>query len=330
MFARTRPLLALAGLAALAALAACEGGDSALSPAGDPPAGSVENPIVDPADTTEVSNQSLASLTSPRIAFSSNLTGNGDIYLMDSYGKQLKRLTTFSSYEASPAWSRDNKRIAMVRPRKDASNVTHTDIYIINADGTNGHWWRSTPSPYNLNDPSWSPDGSNILVTVAANGTWFVAYLNLPGHYIGFFTDETAHVVMGKEPSFNPTGDQIVYASSNRNTLQVMAATGYQHKTLLYNPQSSISRPVFSPDGKRIALSMTDTDGYLQIFVRNADASLKRLTTTTNANMWPSWSPDGSKLVFRRANQVWIMSATGGSQTKLHVASYDVSPAFSH
>jgi TolB protein len=328
MLARNHRLLALA---VLATLASCDGGDSPLSPAGDAPASPEGNPIVAAPATAEAPNQTLASLTSPRIAFASSLTGNGDIYLMDSYGNQLTRLTTFSSYEASPKWSWDNKRIAMVRPRKDASNVTHSDIYIINADGTNGHWWRSTPSPYNLNDPSWSPDGSNILVTVAANGTWFVAHLNLPGHYIGFFTDETAHVVMGKEPSFNPTGDQIVYASSDRNTLEVMAATGYQHKTLLYNPQQSISGPVFSPDGKRIALSMTDTDGYRQIFVRNADASLKRLTaTTTVANLSPSWSPDGSKIAFRRGDQIWIMSATGASQTRLHASTYDVSPAFSH
>ena len=168
-------------------------------------------------------------------------------------------------------------------------------------------------------------------MTLTTQGLRYVAYLNLPGHYIGFFTDETAHIAMGKDPSFNPTGDQIVYVGSESKTLEVMAATGYQHKTLLYNPQQSINGPVFSPDGKRIALSMTDTDGNLQIFVRSADTSLKRLTSTTAvANLSPSWSPDGSKIAFRRANQIWIMSAMGASQTRLPVSSYDVSPAFSH
>jgi len=328
MLARTQWLFALA---VLATLAACDGGDSPLSPAGDGPASSEGYPIVAAPETAEAPNQTLASLTSPRIAFASNLTGNGDIYLMDSYGKQLTRLTTFSTYDTRPAWSWDNTRIAMVRPRKDASNVTHSDIYIMKPDGTNGHWWRSTPSPYDIEDPSWSPDGSEILVTETIQGLSYVAYLNLPGHYSGLFSDETSHIVMGKEPSFNATGDQIVYVASDRKTLEVMAANGYQHKTLLYNSQGSIGHPVFSPDGKRIALYMTDTDGHLQIFVRNADASLKRLTaTTTTANLSPSWSPDGSKIVFRRGNQIWTMSATGASQMRLHVASYDVSPAFSH
>jgi Tol biopolymer transport system component len=328
MLVRYHRLLALA---VFATLASCDGGDSPLSPAGDAPAGPEGNPIVAAPETAEAPVQTLASLASPRIAFASNLTGNGDIYLMDSYGKQLTRLTTFSTYETKPAWSWDNTRIAMVRPRKDASNVTHTDIYIIKPDGTNGHWWRSTPTPYDLDDPSWSPDGSTIVVTAAVQGTWYVAYLNLPGRYVGFLRDETSKFVTGKEPSFSPTGDRIVYVGSGSTTLDVMGANGYQHQTLLYNPQQSINYPVFSPDGKRIALSMTDTDGHLQIFVRNADASLKRLTaSTTVANLSPSWSPDGSKIAFRRGDQIWTMSATGGSQTRLHVSSYDVSPAFSH
>jgi len=320
----------LLALAVLASLASCDRSDSPLSPSGDtsPAAG---DPIAAAPETAEAPNQLLAALAGPRIAFASSLTGNRDIYLMDSYGKQLTRLTTFSTYESSPAWSWNNQRLAMVRPRKDASNITHSDIYIINRDGTHGHWWRSTPSPYDLDDPSWSPDGSEILVTLSAQGLWYVAYLNLPSHYVGFFTDETAHIAMGKQPSFNRTGDQIVYVGSESKTLDVMAASGHQHKTLLYNPQQSINGPVFSPDGKRIALSMTDTEGNLQIFVRNADASLKRLTSTTAvANLSPSWSPDGSKIAFRRANQIWVMSATGASQTRLPVSSYDVSPAFSH
>jgi TolB protein len=168
-------------------------------------------------------------------------------------------------------------------------------------------------------------------VTVTAQGTRYLGHLNLTGRYFVFYTDETSHIVLGQEASFSPTGDRIVYTGAGHTTLQVMAPTGYQHKTLLYNPQQSITAPVFSPDGKQIALSMTDTDGHLQIFVRNADASLKRLTaSTTTANLSPSWSPDGSKIVFRRGNQSWTMSATGGSQTKLHVSNYDVTPAFSH
>ena len=134
----------LLALAVLGIVASCDGSDSPLSPSAGTSAAPARA-IAAPTETAEIPNQLLA-LTSPRIAFASSLNGNRDIYLMDSYGKQLTRLTTFWTYETSPAWSWGNQRLAMVRPRKDASNVTHSDIYIINTDGTNGHWWRSTPS----------------------------------------------------------------------------------------------------------------------------------------------------------------------------------------
>jgi TolB protein len=237
--------------------------------------------------------------------------------------------------ESEPAWSWDNKRIALVRPRKDASNVTHNDIYIINADGTNGHWWRPTPSPYNLSSPAWAPDGSEILVTVSLHADVYPAWLNLPGVTLGFYSDGMGGTLKGKDPSYNPAGDHITYVGSQGKTLDVMTVNGNEHKVLLYDPHASLSRPVFSPDGKRIALSMNDTDGRVQIFVRNANAALVRLTaTTTGVNLYPSWSPDGSKITFMStrigSNQIWIMSATGASPKRLHISSYDTQPAFSH
>lgn len=52
----------------------------------------------------------------------------------------------------------------------------------------------------------------------------------------------------------------------------------------------------WSPDGKEIAVTKTDADGT-RVYVMNADASgLRRLVEIESA--WPSWSPDGSLIVF--------------------------------
>jgi len=322
-------------IAALVALASCDGGESPLSPAGDPAVPESEDAAAPAAELVGDPDQTLAALTGQRIAFSSNRTGTRDIYLMDPQGTQLKRITTAAAVESEPAWSWDNKRIALVRQRKDASNVTHSDIYIINPDGTNGHWWRPTPSPYNLSSPAWAPDGSEILVTVSLHADVYPAWLNLPGVTLGFYSDGMGGTLKGKDPSYNPAGDHITYVGSQGKTLDVMTVNGNEHKVLLYDPHASLSRPVFSPDGKRIALSMNDTDGRVQIFVRNANAVLVRLTaTTTGVNLYPSWSPDGSKITFMStrigSNQVWIMSASGANPKRLHISSYDTQPAFSH
>jgi Tol biopolymer transport system component len=279
----------------------------------------------------------VTALTSPRIAYSSYRNSNNDIYLMDSKGYSVKRITTASAWEGSPAWSWDNKRIALVRPRVDASKVTHYDIYLINADGTNGHWARSTPSPYNLSYPSWHPDGSQILVTVTGqDGRWYVGWLHLATGTIGLFAIG-GQPVLGKEASYDATGQRMVYVSTSsyKYTLDVVNANGSGHVTLLSASGSTIDGPAFSPDGKQIAFSNVSSSDDQELFVRRADGSIKRLTYSTGTDLWPSWSPDGTKIVFGSNRngqlQIWSMSATGGSATRLSHNSYaERTPVYSH
>jgi Tol biopolymer transport system component len=304
---------------------ACDGTESPLAPAEDLPA---------PASESAAPDLAVAALLSPRIAFTSYRNGNQDIYLMNAQGYQVVRLTTASTYEVEPAWSYDNKRIALVRPRLDASKVTHYDIYIIDADGTHGHWARPTPYLYNLGSPSWAPDGSHLLATVSANGTTYPAWLHLSSGTIGFFPD-AGGILQGQQPSYDPTGQRIVFIGSNSKSLDVMNANASGHVKLLSAPGSTIEGPVFSPDGKRIAFSNAASNGDQEIFVRNADGSVKRLTYTAGTDLWPSWSPDGSRIVFGSTRngklQIWTMSATGGSATRISRNSYtERTPAFSH
>jgi TolB protein len=322
----------LLALSLSVALGACGDSDSPLAPGG-----TEEAPVTtDEAPQASTPEALVATLSTPRIAFASYRNGNQDIYSMDPQGYNVKRLTTVSAYEVAPAWSWDNKRIALVRPRKDAANVTHSDIYLINADGTNGNWARSTPSPYSLMYPSWHPDGSHLLVTVAKDGKWYVGWLHLASGVIGNLAIG-GQAVLGTQASYDATGQRIVYVSTSsyKYSLDVVNANGTGHATLLSAPGSTIDRPAFSPDGKQIAFVNTVSNGDYEIFLRKADGSIKRLTYSTGDDGWPTWSPDGSKIVFTsRRNgrtQIWSMSAAGGSATRLSHNSYsEQSSAYSH
>jgi TolB protein len=316
-------------LAVPAALAGCQNNADPLGPgaaAGDTPVSSVA------LDTAGVATApgAVAALTSPRIMFTSLRSGGGDIYRMDPSGNGTTRMTTSSDYEYAPAWSWDNKRIALVRPRKDNSDVLHADVWIMNADGTQGHWARPYASTWEVTSPSWSPDGKRLAVVVGIGGNGYLGWLDLATGSVGLI----GAGILGGDPSYDPTGKKIVYVTYVSGALEQINADGSGHKVLL-SAAAGLGHPTFSPDGKRIAFNR-QVNYDQEIFVKNlADGSVKRLTTSPKADMWPTWSPDGGKLAFASFRsgkwQIWTMTSTGGSPTRItHTSNTEQMPAFSH
>ncbi len=315
-------------LAASLALAACGGADNPLEPADTPP---LPAEAVSPTEQPAATDLALAT-TAQRILFSSLRKGTHDVFRMDPLGSGVVRLTSFAKYEWEPAWSYDNKRIAMVRPRLDASNVEHYDIYLMNADGTNKRWARSVPSWFGIRFPSWSPDGSHLVVTVFMGGAPYLATLKVATGEMAFVM-AGGQVVRGTQPSYDPTGQKIIYVGSSGTTVdQVFNGL---HSGMVVSP-TTVTSPRFSPDGKKIAYANL-VGATMDIFVYTiATNATKRLTSHAAWDAQPTWSPDGSKIAFvsKRSGklQIWTMNAaTGGSLTRItHTDTDEVDPAWSH
>ena len=69
-----------------------------------------------------------------QIVFSSHRDGNWEIYVMDTDGKNLRRLTNNPLDEWEPSWSPDGKRIAFTAS-EDRVVDQHPQIYVMDADG---------------------------------------------------------------------------------------------------------------------------------------------------------------------------------------------------
>ena len=91
------------------------------------------------------------------IVFVSERDGTPYIYLMDADGNNQGRLTKGNKPELEPAWSPDGQKIAFVL----SESTTLTNIYIVNADGTDLHSLTKKTAGYNEN-PVWSPDGTML------------------------------------------------------------------------------------------------------------------------------------------------------------------------
>jgi Tol biopolymer transport system component len=83
-----------------------------------------------------------------KIAFDSEQEGNTDIFVMDTEGGNIQRLTIDIANDRSPCWSPDGTKIAFVSNR-DSNN----EIYIMNADGTNQK--NVTNNAADDRDPDW-------------------------------------------------------------------------------------------------------------------------------------------------------------------------------
>lgn len=314
-------------LALSLALAACDGGDSPLGPS---------EGQLDPA------GEAAALATSQRIAFisyrdpgvPSDLV-NGNVYKTDPQGQNEVRVTSEPGYnDYAPSWSYDNKRIAMVRYRLE-EGVGRSDIWVVDADGSGGHWVRPTPSPWDLSDPTWAPDGSHLVLTVWWDPHWYLAKMELATGNI-YLIHPIGGGIVGTRPSYNKAGTKIVYVGKNYNTIEQINADGSGRK-VRYTASITVDHPTFSPDGKKIAFEKGYSPGNTDIFVKNlADGTTKRLTFSTAADRNATWSPDGSKIAFTSERsgkaQIWTMNAaTGGSLLRItHTTSHERYPSWSH
>jgi len=100
------------------------------------------------------------------------------------------------------------------------------------------------------------------------------------------------------------------------------------------NFKGSNSAPAWTPDGTRLAVSLS-RDGGSQIYMVNADGSnVRRLAQSAGIDTEPVFSPDGQSIYFTSdrggSPQIYRMSAGGGeAQRVTFEGTYNVSPRIS-
>lgn len=219
-----------------------------------------------------------------QIAFHSNRFSDTDIYVMNTDGRNVRRITE-GGKDWRPRWSPDGKQIMFIRG--------FDEIYTMNPDGSDIRYIT------NGFGPEWSPDGQQLVFYVnQGNRLHADIYVsNANGQHLRNLTRSSAH---DWGPGWLPDGRSIAFVSSRDGSARVYVLDVGCAQTsgpaeacaqLMDTHDPIRQTPHWSPDGRQVAFNSI-YHWQSQLYFMNADGTnLRRVVTVSGNDQFPVWSP---------------------------------------
>ena len=265
-----------------------------------------------------------------KIVFMSKRDGNAEIYIMNSDGSEQINLTQHPAADYNPAWSPNGKQILFSSDRDGIF-----DLYLMDADGTNVR--RIFKSSKYRMDAAWSPDGKRIAYAQGDPGKAklqfgmrFVPYADLTLCVATANGDSVEKLTDGFNPSWSPNGREIAFVVGGRKgaPLGIFDLQRRSRKILLLKEMPWTLGPSWSRVDKiafaKLEGAAFDAQGFLGFkkgTIHTIDSAGGKLHQITDENSYdPTWSPDGSELIYNARvgfSQLFRMDLNGGNPTQL-------------
>jgi WD40-like Beta Propeller Repeat len=180
----------------------------------------------DGSDQHWVGVKGLAAKWSPdgsRFIYTSNRSGNYEIYTSKIDGTDERRLTSTSADESFPIWSQDGSQIAYSASTGEWNTIENTktyELYVMDADGTNVR--QLTDNTAYDSYPRWSPDGSLIVFSSDRDktGHWEVYVMNADGSGVRRVTNTPSNAT-AINPLWRPERNLSISAADLTTTVPV-------------------------------------------------------------------------------------------------------------
>ncbi|MFC2076891.1 TolB family protein [candidate division KSB1 bacterium] len=223
-----------------------------------------------------------------RIAFSSDMDGDFDIYTVKRDGTKLERLTDCSKqgYDmaSKPCWSYDGKRIAFLMMELYKGNAIATAVYSINSDGAG---LNAIIKSLFVGTIIW--DGDYNLFTFVVWGGFDSA---ISGIYITDInirlTEQLLSVKNIRGLDRNRSGE-LIYASG----LDIYYRQNVYDQEPVLLVQGAY--PKWSPEGDRVTYVFDE-----QIWTMNSDGTAQELII--DSGEYPDWTPDDNGIIYNYRN----------------------------
>jgi Tol biopolymer transport system component len=248
--------------------------------------------------------------------FHSRRKGHWGIWRVGLDGTGLERITPEDIDAHTPRASADGRWLVAAVSRGGKRQIELIDLKTQRMSAltkeTTDHW-----------SPAISADGRYVAYHKAATGftTPNVERWGAPGG-----TNLTLLRVAGAFPSFSPDGKRMALTGAGFAQLDVMNTDGTARKKLHGATFRGLFSTSWSHKGDRIAYAVggvfQGAEGKVDIWTIAPDGTDAKKITDTGNNGFPSFSPDGKRLVFRsgrqdKAKNLYLMNADGIHVTRL-------------
>src|SRR5450432_2857715 len=250
-----------------------------------------------------------------------------ELVLVEIATGERSQITASNEVKLSPQWLPDGKIAYAVRGTNNAGlRVWYPDRRVV------------TIVPGAIRHPSWSADGKQVV---------YERILQPAGteHLIPTVSRDPEFELLLSEPfpAFSPDGKMLLYSqyggngtNTSNTSIEVMNADGSGKHPLFHKEGTSAFDAVWSPAGDMIAFCVGKyfrAAGLpsAQIALMRPDGSgYREIAEEGINNGFPSWSPDGKRLVYKRGKQLVILSIADGKIVPLtDGAHYDNFPKWS-
>jgi Tol biopolymer transport system component len=220
-----------------------------------------------------------------QLAFSSNRTGNGDVYVLTMATGQLLRLTFDDANELVNGWSPDGRWIYFSSSGRDISSMN--DVFRVEAGG--GTPMSAAADRYASEYfAAAAPGGKTLAVTArgfAGSQWWRLGHSHLDESEIWIVRDGTP-----------PVYEQVTQRGAKS------------------------AWPMWSGDGNTL-FYMSDRTGAQNIWKQALGTGGAPLTNFQRGHvLWPSITKDGRTIAFEREFAIWMLDTVTGETRELTIA----------
>jgi Tol biopolymer transport system component len=227
-----------------------------------------------------------------RIAFSSALPQDRNIYVIDADGSDLIKVTTGSRWNHHPSWSPDGERLTFSSSWTEEDQKSAVFTVDVDAGEPTVLFMCEVLCQY----PTWSPDGTRLAVSwwVRDDETgWYIPNIRIVD------SDGTAWMLesgLRKEhvATWSPDGSTLLFAGG------AMAGGGYD--LYLVDPDGGAPTRLttggtswgatFSRDGSSILYDQSTLEGASMLYLMNVDGTNPhRVLDLPGRHQLPSWRP---------------------------------------